>query len=358
MPLPTLYDRWMHEVLGADVPEETAATCADCVMCAADDDPSATSIRFDAVTKCCTYTPSIPNFLVGRILTSEGNLVAEHGRRTLLERLKDADTNPISVDCPRDRRVLYVHRAGDDFGRTPQLQCPHYIDGACGVWQNRTANCATWYCRHTRGAGGQRAWSAMRRLLQEVEQQLSLWCAMRLGFRASALWPLVTPEPTDSSSPVPGAPLRCPPNWFGGWGDWQGGEADFYLQCAAAVEPLTWSTVREICGCTTMVLEELTRELFTPLMTPGPLPTRLTVGAFEVARVSHQGFHVVTYSDYDPVELPHGMLALLPHFDGRPTDEVLDRFRDDSGIEIGAGFLRRLVDFDILVPSDPPSVCR
>jgi len=358
MPLPTLFEHWMHEVLGADVPEETEATCESCVMCDGGDDASALSIRFDPATKCCTYTPSIPNFLVGRILASEGDRVAQHGRRTLLERLKDPDTNPLSVDCPRDRRILYVHRAGDEFGRSPQLRCPHYIDGACGVWQNRTANCATWYCKHTRGAGGQRAWSGMRRLLQEVEHQLSLWCAMQLGFRASALWPLVTPEPTESSTPVPGAPLRWPPDWCGGWGDWQGQEADFYLQCAAAVEPLTWAAVRDICGCTTIVLEELTRELFMPLLHPSPVPAQLTVGPFEVARVSHHALHAVTYSDYDPVEVPHDLLALLSQFDGRPTDEVLARFREETGNEVGAEVLRKLVDYDVLVPSDPHVVCR
>ena len=93
-------------------------------------------------------------------------------------------------------------------------------------------------------------------------------------------------------------------------------------------------------------------------MEPARVPTQLAVGSFEVARVSHQALHAVTYSDYDPIDVPLDMLALLPHFDGRPTDEVLARFREETGKEVAADVLRKLVDYDVLVPSDPLFVCR
>src|ERR1044071_2985933 len=62
--LPTLYARWAAALLSAPIPRETEATCDDCAMVSSD--PETIAFRHD--TKCCTFTPVLPNFLVGAVL--------------------------------------------------------------------------------------------------------------------------------------------------------------------------------------------------------------------------------------------------------------------------------------------------
>jgi hypothetical protein len=58
---------------------------------------------------------------------------------------------------------------------------------------------------------------------------------------------------------------------------------------------------------------------------------------------------VLAYSPYDPVEMPTELIALLAHFDGSPVDDVRRRVREQSGIALDDGLLRKLVDFGILI---------
>src|ERR1039457_4981808 len=47
--------------------------------------------------------------------------------------------------------------------------------------------CATWYCKHVRGASGHRFWKLADKLLREVESELSLWCLAELHTGAAEL---------------------------------------------------------------------------------------------------------------------------------------------------------------------------
>jgi len=71
--LPVLYADLFPDFFRKEVPAETKATCAWCAMC-----PSSASGAVESVdgvsrlfrpdTKCCTYYPKLPNYLVGAIL--------------------------------------------------------------------------------------------------------------------------------------------------------------------------------------------------------------------------------------------------------------------------------------------------
>src|SRR5687768_9766510 len=85
---PSIYGRWLNEVIGHDLPAETKATCDSCPMCEpAGTKPSRLAFRPDV--KCCTYEPTIPNFLVGLALGSAEPKLAM-GRASLLARIEDS----------------------------------------------------------------------------------------------------------------------------------------------------------------------------------------------------------------------------------------------------------------------------
>src|SRR5690606_35682601 len=162
--LPALYGRWICDLLGGTLPEEQAATCGECVQCQGH---APEGYGFADATKCCTYVPAIANYLVGGALRA-GSLP---GRERLLRRMAafPASITPHGLDATDDERQRYRDLlAAERFGRDPDLHCPYYLQeagGLCGVWRPRNGSCATWYCKHDRGARGQRSWQALAALL-------------------------------------------------------------------------------------------------------------------------------------------------------------------------------------------------
>ncbi len=72
--LPAPYAGWMDELLGGPIPMEIEATCDDCAMCADSSiRPGDLDFVFNSKTKCCTYIPELPDFLVGCMLNNENS---------------------------------------------------------------------------------------------------------------------------------------------------------------------------------------------------------------------------------------------------------------------------------------------
>src|SRR6218665_3697133 len=85
--LPLLYRDLLPEFFQKGVPVETKATCDACAMCPSSAAGTVESVDgvsrlFRPDTKCCTYYPRLPNFLVGALLSDERPELAE-GRRAL-----------------------------------------------------------------------------------------------------------------------------------------------------------------------------------------------------------------------------------------------------------------------------------
>src|SRR5262249_13685983 len=148
--LPPLYAKWMGEALEGPIPQETEATCDDCVMLAKGcEAPRGSGFFFDPQTKCCTYIPELPNFLVARIL-EDRSPEAARGRATLEKRIAEGvAVTPLGVGRSPTFRMIYQHTAElSGFGRNRALRCPHYLEdegGKCGIWRHRKSTCATWF---------------------------------------------------------------------------------------------------------------------------------------------------------------------------------------------------------------------
>lgn len=72
----------------------------------------------------------------------------------------------------------------------------------------------------------------------------------------------------------------------------------------------------------------------------------------QLVQITHEVARVVTYSEYDPVDIPRQMLDLLPYFDGRPTGEVLSVIESERGVHLDPALVRKLTDFALLVPPE------
>lgn len=357
--LPPLYAAWMDELLAGPIPRETEATCDDCAMCAPPGEPSSDSSArfFDPLVKCCSYMPALPNFIVGRILRDADPASAE-GRATVETRLAAGiGVTPLGLDSPSVYSLMYAHQDSGVFGRSRALRCPHFLEegnGRCGIWQYRNSVCATYFCKLTRGAVGQRFWHTLRDLLLVIERDLARWCVLEMGAGVETLRQLLSLEESKrarrlDSNVIDG--VTDAKSYAVVWGDWREREREFYEECARLVDALRWREVIAVCGPDAQIQARLTRAAYKRLMSDD-IPQSLKVDNLNIVSFDGDSFCVSTYSPLDPVALPKILLDLLPYFDGRPADEILRAIHEEKHIKVDRALIRKLLDFQILTLSD------
>jgi hypothetical protein len=359
-PLPQLYARWFDDLLCGDIPAETRATCHDCAMCESGGDfQSPGSKFFNPQSKCCTYWPKLPNFLVGMILKDDDPAM-RRGRATVESRLQAGlAVTPVGLGAPAKVRSLYAQIEPRAFGRMQSLLCPHYINedgGLCGIWKYRNSICSTWFCKYERGAAGRDFWENVKSLLLAIEYDLARWCAIKLELDETALALLLIP-PTEAGQRLMLSPEDMdervdPTQQRRRWGNWYGREQEFYRACADLVKPLSWENVVSICGPETQVHARLTEQTYRRL-TRSEIPARLRLGNFTIteatpdfSRLYHPGLGM------DVFQISSKVMRLLPYFDGRPVTESVQQVMDKEGLRFTDELLRRLVDFKILVAAE------
>lgn len=334
--LPPLHAGWMSSFLPSPIPRETKATCGDCVMCPGKG--AEPEEAFAVETKCCTFVPSIPNFLAGRALADPE---LGEGRRSLEARIAAREeVSPLGLGITDDEQTRYQTLKGAGlFGKPGAgLRCPHYVDregGLCGIWRHRPAVCATWFCRHERGRVGRDFWQSIRRLLAKAEDSLAVWCVMQAGLSPEALLALF---PEERAVDLERA-----------WGPWRGREAEFYRACAARVAGLGWDEVRRIGGASVEALSVLVAERFRALLDVR-LPARVTTSDYRLV-AGGERLRLRGYSPGDWIDLPPEFMNVLIGLDTEATDVAAARI-EKAGLPDAPALLRRLLDLGILAAAE------
>jgi hypothetical protein len=360
-PLPPLYAGWLAELLGGPIPRESRATCDNCVMAAppgADpNDPR--TYYFDPVVKCCTYIPDVPNFLVGRVL-SDDDPAAQSGRVTVEKRIRDkVAVTPLGLGQPAVFSTLY-NNTSNAFGRSHNLRCPHFIEegGRCGIWRSRNSVCTTWFCKHVRGDVAQTLWrGSILPLLGALERDLSRWCVLELQIGDEALRHLTAGanwRAEDDTLTGESIDNRVDERKYGQlWGPWRGRESEFFKQSARLVEGLSWNEVLAIGGPKARANAQLTKQAYGRLASDD-IPAALIPGKMQLVQIQHETSRVNTYNEYDPLDVPSVVMAMLHCFDGRPTEEAVASIAARTGIQLDPSLLRKMVDFALLVEPERP----
>ena len=287
--LPHAVHLLLPELREIDLPREVRSKCSDCVMVPPNGqvDPLPDGY-FHPDGRCCTYHPTLPNYLAGRILKDGGR-----GARLIKKRMEQRErVSEQGIRIAAERNEVYNKKAHGLFGRELSFRCPYWVGGdyACGIWVNREAVCRTWHCRHQKGPLGMALWKATRALLFWSQNQLRNYCVRRGN----------------------GPPVTSTVNEMAAWYKWCADEVD-------RAEPDELVTMRD------GALAGLLVELFA------------TVEAHEQPMAEHIGPAVRSfwrkdgyiefdgYSPYDMVQAPASSFALLSQLDGtKPWAEVLD----------------------------------
>ena len=347
-----MYAKWVAEFVGGVIPREIRATCNACAMCADGRSNSASrGYFFDIGVKCCTYLPTLPNFLVGRILLDK-DPTTEIGLSTVEKRIGDAiGVTPLGLMQSPIFSMLY-HNSSDSFGQSKTLRCPHYIEegGRCGIWRNRNSMCTTWFCKHVRGRVGQAFWRSLEHALRLIEKELAQWCVLELQPDTNVL--RCIPDWSDEN--ITGDTLDNKVNqktYQRMWGSWCEREGEFFQRCAELVSPMSWTEVAAVCGSEVRMQVRLVQESYNRL-TSENVPNVLNVGPINLVQMEQGSTRVRTYSDFDPLDIPNTVMELLRYFDGRPTEQALAAIANERGIRVDPALVQKLVDFKVLVQTD------
>ncbi|MEO6446861.1 MAG: hypothetical protein ABIZ91_17420 [Gemmatimonadaceae bacterium] len=360
--LPPLYARWVDELLQQPLPLETLSPCNDCVMCKPPSEVPRPAARgqFNPITKCCTYMPTIPNFLIGAVLVDEDPAAAE-GRLTLEKRL-DAGVaiSPRWAAMTPVFRLLYQHGERKAFGRATSMRCPHYLDregGQCGIWRHRNSVCSTYFCNLERGLVGQRFWEEMKSFLEAIELSLSEWCVRELDIGADALARLDSPAHDEgfahlTAHEIDGVADAHEQRAI--WGSWAGREREFYIAAGRMVESLTWKEVLRIGGEDIANHAQLLGVAYAALMNDD-VPDLLTFAPVRSEPVDDYVSRVwATGLDLAPIEIPTPLVSALRHFDGRtPTQDAIFSVVFETRMGLQKWLVARLMDAGILVSPAP-----
>lgn len=347
--LPQPLADWAAQLLRHVPQAERHATCASCAMCSEDSiPPGPRPIRFSPRTRCCTFRPALVNHAAGRLLMQTSM------QQQLDRRMAAGEATPMGLRMGPGYQLLYRHASASAFGRAESLRCPHQDDdGGCGIWAARPSVCATWFCKHERGAVGKRLWSALHDCFGRAERVLSLWCMdeMGLGGRARQLALQAFDEDRFDAAAMDQRP--DPQQQRQLWGPWYGREADFYRACAELVAPLDWARVEEIGGAELSALAAQAREA-ARAHDDLSVPDRLETGAFGVLGARHGRLWLHTYSDFDPLEVSADVLLLAARSQGGRVADLAEAHAAAGGRRPDRRLLRTLVDFGVLQAVDPP----
>lgn len=364
MTLPPLYAGWLDQLLGGPIPAETNATCDSCAMLLTESEtavPLAES-GYNPATKCCTYLPELSNFLVGGVLLDD-HPDAARGRATVEARVdRGVAVTPLGLGKSQTFDLLYANGRAHTFGQSRALLCPHYLDeqdGRCSVWRHRESTCATWFCKHVRGAVGKTFWSNLHQLLHAAERALAGWTLLELGLDDTILAHLYEPYFGAGSSKLTGPDLdgtSDPAELRAAWGRWRGHERELYVECARLVAPLTWSDVVRIGGARMTIYGRLVQDAYARLSSEA-VPEHPAMALVQITPRPNGRARLATYSEIDALEVPSVVARILPYFDGRPIAETLEQVRRTEGVRVEPSLVRKLADFGILRDSAivPPS---
>jgi len=350
--LPPLYAKWITELLSGSIPREVHATCDNCAMCPKGTSAAAGRTFFDPEVKCCSYTPELPNFLVGQAFAADPNFTSD-GALSLRARIADADAvTPLGLGRAPSLSLEYGAVGKDVFGKARKWRCPHFVagdGGQCSIWQSRNAVCATWFCKHVRGEVGKAFWDDIRRFLSLVEVELALWCvntsslaqewqrlAVAFGFSGSA-------QPLQAELERPSVGSHSHPDW----GAWAGQIEDYYIECWQRVECLTLANVMTLVGQHTRSRAELARTSYQRLL-DDVVPVRLSTRPISVSMGDPGSVWVTTYQDTDPLQLDDRLFRSLSFFDGSDVGETLSTILATEHLKIDHETLKTLVDFGVL----------
>ena len=322
--VPALYGPLLPPFFSESAPKESAATCLCCPMVPGPGcSPEPSSLFFDPRTKCCTYFPKIPNYLVGGLLSGAAPALAE-GRRRVRARIKSrVGVTPWGLLPGKRFDLLYLAGAAHAFGRSEHLACPYHdsASGKCTVRPWWEATCQTWFCKHDAGLDGLTFWRALQRYIAGLEKALASYVLNRTGLFAADPPLHGAVQALDAADlderPLPDADYRRL------WGRFAGREEVFYQRAYALVRRLTRKEFEKVGGASLALRLRVLKEAHAPAVAKRVPPFLQRAPGLASTRLNDGRYRLTSYSEFDPLVVARAVFLLLEEFDGSRTNRQI-----------------------------------
>ncbi len=231
---------------------------------------------FREETRCCTFEPIVPTSWWG-VRFARGGVSAEKVRA----RLQGEGVTALGISPSPAFRARYEARRALGFGRDVSLRCPYFVGGehACGIWNDRSSTCRTWFCKHEEGVAGAMRWWHLDEATTMLERELALFCLRK------------------ARAPRAGASTDELITWF--------------IACAARID--AFDAAADVASINLRPLLQpraaLARQALQPSPSTLPLPNAIEPSVSEVFEEGDE-VRVVGYSTYDSVVAPRAIFCV------------------------------------------------
>tara|TARA_Y100001935_G_scaffold255367_1_gene267986 strand:- start:3016 stop:4074 length:1059 start_codon:yes stop_codon:yes gene_type:complete len=339
--LPHIYQSFLPDIFNQHIPVEQYADCSNCNMC-----KPTTIVEdqrfFSPVTKCCTFKPIVPNYLVGGILIDSKKPTKIHTYVDIGEKITPLGYFPSTKELQDYAAII-----PDKFGMDDRVQCELLDDGNCSIWQHRNSICSTYFCHYFKGFHGKQFWEDVRDFLQFVEETLSAYCCMMLDIPVHYLKQSTTnffinvQEATQHNgriSKLTDADM---------WGPWETKRDSFFKECHKICSNLTTNDVMSLNPTTYQVkisaLEDSLKTMQTPLIPPTLLfnPNCKIIDFDET-----QTFFYVDRL----IKLPAILQHIVKLFDGKTTNQqIISTASQSYDVDMDNHYILHLYQQNILI---------
>ncbi|NVJ62397.1 MAG: hypothetical protein HWE27_18560 [Gammaproteobacteria bacterium] len=235
--IPDLYQNFLPDFFETPAPSEKVANCHDCIKTKPTEE-----VRYSTKSKCCTYYPTTPNYLVGAILT-DSRQELDFARQVIRDSIKSRlGVSPVGLMPPRKYKFLYDH-TDSFFGRSESMICPYLNPETqeCSRWRYNEATCISYFCVNEAGIDGSNFWKSFKEHLNTVETTLSQYALHQLNMNKSFINQQYKND--TQMKQLTGLDLDNKPHptdiYQSLWGDFEGNEEAFYIKCYELVRQLT-----------------------------------------------------------------------------------------------------------------------
>lgn len=352
--LPEVYRNFLPRFFENNIPEETAATCADCAMWGGSKPAFPGRIHFSRDSKCCTHYPNLPNYLIGALL-SNNNPTLKTGKRRIRQTIHNRiGVTPYGILRPKKFQFLLKSTESNFFGKSRLLICPFFEreKGICTIRPYWDAVCNTWFCKYIDGYDDMMFWITLRKYLVSGEETLAKYALYKMDWDPQKIAPEKSPD-----FPLTVEELDDQPSdqktYQALWGEWVGREEDFYKKTYLLVSALTPKTFEKIGGISLRILLAGLKNRYRTRLKPR-LPKKLKRNPnLKHEKISEDSYVLTGYSPMDPFTVSKRIYDILDFFDGKQSNEEVCRLvRECMGAEPDKELLTCLYQLRILVSNE------
>lgn len=337
---PDIYKDILPSFFNQTTDKENIADCNNCIMLS-DTENMQGREYFSKISKCCTYQPNIPNYLVGNIL-KYGN---PEGKKLIREYIGNGvGVSPKGLTAGETYKLLYEKGKKFAFGKSEKLICPFYDKekGNCNIWNARPAVCSTFFCRHNKGYKGEDFWYAVRKYLLNTEDCLSDYALFKNGI----ITKLNREDNNHSDLYYYEIDGKKPPDYIEVWGEFEGREQEFYIQSFELVKNISNKEFKKIAGIKNKLFLEIVAEKYSQMF-DDKLPQFLKFNN-EANITSLPGDNFIISAGKGSFEIQKDYLDLLFEFTGnKKTDDIIQEYKN-TGSEIEKELLFDFINYRLL----------